>query len=75
MAKFCQKYMAQEMLAQQHYRDGDVAQSLIRAFHRMDDMLRDTQYHEEVRVKPCEKPPYPRRPSTLNHPALLQDAH
>ena len=51
MATFCQKYMAQEMLQQQHYKDGDVEQSLTRVFHKMDDMLRDAQYHEEARSK------------------------
>ena len=51
MAKFCQKYMAQEMLQQQHYKDGNVAQSLTTVFHKMDDMLRDAQYHEEVRLR------------------------
>ena len=49
MAKFCQKYMADEMAKMQQYKDGHVSDSLVNVFHKMDDMLRDTKYQEEVR--------------------------
>jgi len=48
VAKFCQKYMAGEMAKTQQYKDGNVSASLVDVFHKMDDMLRDTKYQEEV---------------------------
>ena len=53
MAKFCQKYMAGEMAKMQQYKDGNVSDSLVNVFHKMDDMLRDTKYQEEVLSHHC----------------------
>lgn len=41
VAKFCQKYMAQEFSKLKV--DDNVEEALIKVFHRMDDMLRDTR--------------------------------
>ena len=49
VARFCQKYMAGEIAKMQQYKDGNISDSLVNVFHKMDDMLRDTKYQEEVR--------------------------
>ena len=46
VAKFCQKYMAAEILKLQHFTEGRVSDSLIEVFHKMDLMLADRQYSE-----------------------------
>lgn len=41
VAKFCQKHMAAEF---NRFKDGDnVEEALVRVFHRMDEMLRDSR--------------------------------
>lgn len=46
MAKFCQKYMAAEILKLQHFNEGRVSDSLVEVFHKMDLMLADRHYSE-----------------------------
>lgn len=48
VAKFCQKYMASEMKKLGRFNEGAIEDSLVEVFHRMDDMLRDHEYAEEL---------------------------
>jgi len=48
VAKFCQRYMVKEFQALNGHSEGDVEEALVRVFHRMDEMLRDQQYLEEI---------------------------
>lgn len=48
VAKFCQKYMASEIAKLQEFSEGNVEQSLVRVFHKMDEMLRDNKYAAEL---------------------------
>lgn len=48
VAKFCQKYMASEIKKLGRFNEGAIEDSLIEVFHRMDDMLRDHEYAEEL---------------------------
>lgn len=48
VAKFCQKYMSSEIQQLEDFGKGSVEESLERAFHRMDEMLRDGRYAEEL---------------------------
>jgi protein phosphatase 1G len=48
VAKFCQKYMSQEVQNLEQFGAGAIEDSLIQVFHRMDDMLRDHKYAEEL---------------------------
>mmetsp|Transcript_7281 Transcript_7281/g.15903 ORF Transcript_7281/g.15903 Transcript_7281/m.15903 type:complete len:370 (-) Transcript_7281:792-1901(-) len=48
VAKFCQKYMATEIQKLKEFNDGSVEDSLVRVFHRMDEMLRDNTYSQEL---------------------------
>jgi serine/threonine protein phosphatase PrpC len=48
VAKFCQKYMAAEMQQLRAFNDNVLEQSLIDVFHRMDEMLSDHAYADEL---------------------------
>jgi protein phosphatase 1G len=48
VAKFCQKYMALEVTKLERFGQGAIEDSLVEVFHRMDDMLRDHAYAEEL---------------------------
>lgn len=48
VAKFCQKYMISEMKKLKDVKDGDVEDTLVNVFHKMDEMLRDSRYAEEL---------------------------
>ncbi|PNH10818.1 putative protein phosphatase 2C 11 [Tetrabaena socialis] len=48
VAKFCQKYMTLELQRTEEFSKGSVEDSLIKVFHRMDEMLRDQRYAEEL---------------------------
>lgn len=48
VAKFCQKYMAQEIQQLQEFQDGSVEEALVAVFHRMDQLLRDSKYSDEI---------------------------
>lgn len=48
VAKFCQRYMANEIQKLKDFDGGVVEESLIQVFHRMDEMLRDHSYAEEL---------------------------
>ncbi|GLI65386.1 hypothetical protein VaNZ11_008941 [Volvox africanus] len=48
VAKFCQKYMSTELQRLEEFGKGSVEDSLIKVFHRMDEMLRDQRYAEEL---------------------------
>ncbi|PNW79315.1 hypothetical protein CHLRE_09g410600v5 [Chlamydomonas reinhardtii] len=48
VAKFCQKYMAAELQRFEEFGKGSVEDSLVKVFHRMDEMLRDQRYAEEL---------------------------
>jgi protein phosphatase 1G len=43
VAKFCERYMVDEFLRLRE-QEADVGASLVKAFHRMDDMLRDSRW-------------------------------
>ncbi|KAG2431539.1 hypothetical protein HXX76_009553 [Chlamydomonas incerta] len=48
VAKFCQKYMATELQRIEEFGKGSVEDSLVKVFHRMDEMLRDQRYADEL---------------------------
>jgi protein phosphatase 1G len=48
VAKFCQKYMAAEIQKLGRFSEGAIEDSLVEVFHRMDDMLRDHHYADEL---------------------------
>lgn len=49
VAKFCQKYLSNEMQKLKEFDDSSsVEEALVRVFHRMDEMLRDSKYAEEL---------------------------
>jgi protein phosphatase 1G len=48
VAKFCQKYMADEIQKLREFDGGTVEDALVAVFHRMDEMLRDHMYAEEL---------------------------
>ena len=48
VARFCQKYMAGELMKSQLYSEGKLEDSLVEVFHRMDLMLRDDNYSSEI---------------------------
>lgn len=48
VAKFCQKYMVTELQQLEEFGRGSVEESLEKAFHRIDEMLRDGKYAEEL---------------------------
>jgi serine/threonine protein phosphatase PrpC len=48
VAKFCQKYMAAEMQQLRAFNDNVLEQSLVDVFHRMDEMLSDHAYADEL---------------------------
>eukprot|EP00878_Enallax_costatus_P010263 GHUV01010713.1.p1 GENE.GHUV01010713.1~~GHUV01010713.1.p1 ORF type:complete len:257 (+),score=65.25 GHUV01010713.1:284-1054(+) len=48
VAKFCQKYMAREIQKLEHFGEGRIEDSLVKVFHRMDEMLRDHKYADEI---------------------------
>ena len=48
VAKFCQRYMVQEIQKMKDFDEGVLDNALINVFHRMDEMLKDRQYLEEL---------------------------
>lgn len=48
VAKFCQEHIAAELLQLEQYKEGQIGESLIRVFHRMDEMLRDEMFSGEL---------------------------
>ena len=48
VAKFCQKYMADEITKLEHYHQGRLSDCLVEVFHRIDLMLRDDAYSNEL---------------------------
>lgn len=48
VAKFCQRYMVQEIQKLNEFTGSGVDDALVRVFHRMDEMLRDGQYMQEI---------------------------
>ncbi|CAL5228991.1 g12230 [Coccomyxa viridis] len=48
VAKFCQKYLAAEITRLEKYHQGNLPDSLVEVFHRMDSMLKDTHYTAEL---------------------------
>lgn len=48
VARFCQKYMAAEITKLQHYHEGRLSDSLVEVFHKMDIMLADGRYSQEL---------------------------
>jgi len=48
VAKFCQRYMAEEINKLPEMTGGAVEDALVATFHRMDEMLRDHSYAEEL---------------------------
>lgn len=47
VARFCQEHLAKELLTMDGFA-GNVEESLVKVFHRIDDMLRDSTYHAEL---------------------------
>ena len=64
--------MAREMLQMQQYREGKVEDSLVNVFHKMDDMLRDPKFHEEVRAPSVSDARCPGQPCAAGMPAPMQ---
>lgn len=60
VAKFCQKYMAEEITKLEHYQAGRLRDGLVEVFHKIDLMLRDEAYSTEL--------------ATLKQNPRLQDA-
>lgn len=50
VAKFCQKYLPEEIQKLKEFGDGSVEEALVRVFHRMDEMLRDSKYADEIEL-------------------------
>jgi protein phosphatase 1G len=48
VAKFCQRYMPNEIQQLEEYKKGLLEDSLIQVFHRMDIMLRDAKFSQEL---------------------------
>jgi len=51
VAKFCEKYMAQEIQQLKEWNQDDtevVEEALVQVFHRMDEMLRDGAFADEI---------------------------
>lgn len=48
VSKFCAKYMPNVIQEMPQYQQGDLGASLTEVFHKMDDMLRDQRFYEEV---------------------------
>ncbi|KAK9828992.1 hypothetical protein WJX72_003282 [[Myrmecia] bisecta] len=48
VAKFCQKYLARELTKLQQYQEGNIGDSLVEVFHRMDLLLKQDQYSKEL---------------------------
>ena len=48
VAKFCQRYMVQELQKIPEFEEGAIDEALIKVFHVMDTMLRDGQYLSEI---------------------------
>lgn len=56
VARFCQRYMAQEMQELESFGQGSIETSLIEVFHRVDEMLRDSRYAEELDQLKAKEP-------------------
>lgn len=50
VAKFCQKYMISEIKRLKDATEADMEDILVQVFHRMDEMLRDSKYAEELEL-------------------------
>lgn len=48
VAKFCSKHLADQVFKLEEYKQGKVEDSLIKVFHKMDEMLRDHKYICEI---------------------------
>eukprot|EP00884_Botryococcus_braunii_P007934 jgi/Botrbrau1/17141/Bobra.0157s0038.2 len=48
VAQFCQKYMAAELAKLQSEPQASVSESLVKVFHKMDEMLREECYNQEL---------------------------
>ncbi|EIE18289.1 protein phosphatase 2C [Coccomyxa subellipsoidea C-169] len=48
VAKFCQKYLAEEITRLEKYHEGNLPDSLVEVFHKMDSMLKDSAYGAEL---------------------------
>lgn len=48
VAKFCQRYMPDEIKELEEFKGGNLEDSLIQVFHRMDIMLRDAKFSQEL---------------------------
>ncbi|CAG9462507.1 unnamed protein product [Pedinophyceae sp. YPF-701] len=49
VARFCQKYMADEVTKLEPFQRGDMGGSLVQAFHRIDEMLAEKAFAEELK--------------------------
>lgn len=56
VAKFCQRYMIQEIQKLKEFDEGGVDHALVRVFHRMDEMLKDGQYFQEIEQLKTKEP-------------------
>ena len=48
MARFCQRYMAGELMRTEAFSSGRVEDSLVEVFHKIDLMLKDDTYLREI---------------------------
>eukprot|EP00798_Chlamydomonas_sp_ICE-L_P032326 gene32326-16898_t len=48
VAKFCQRYLPDEISKLKEFGEGNTEAALVRVFHRMDEMIRDSQFAAEL---------------------------
>jgi protein phosphatase 1G len=56
VAKFCQRYMAQELQKLEGFGGDAVEEALVDVFHRMDEMLRDHSFADEIEQLKAHEP-------------------
>eukprot|EP00188_Purpureofilum_apyrenoidigerum_P000557 Plantae.Rhodophyta-Purpureofilum_apyrenoidigerum.ctg12491.p1 GENE.Plantae.Rhodophyta-Purpureofilum_apyrenoidigerum.ctg12491~~Plantae.Rhodophyta-Purpureofilum_apyrenoidigerum.ctg12491.p1 ORF type:complete len:455 (+),score=92.12 Plantae.Rhodophyta-Purpureofilum_apyrenoidigerum.ctg12491:155-1366(+) len=71
VALFCEKHMVEELQALEEYRKGDFEKALTRVFHRMDELIADEKYSDELERLKQERANYNKKESS---PEPDQDA-
>lgn len=56
VARFCQRHMVAELRKTEEYAQSHMDAALVRAFHRMDDMLRESKFSEEIEGLKVKEP-------------------
>ena len=55
VAQFCAKYFIRELVASETFKTGDFDNALKQAFHKMDMLLRDNSYSQEIAAVSCHQ--------------------